>query len=139
MPAAEPDRARAVRPLLGVALAGGVGWAVDVSLLWVLHELAGVATPVAAAVGFTASALVNFALNRVVFAATRRAAPGQMLRYGVLFAANLAVVSLLVGPVAAVVGPALGGAGTGLVAAKVVLTLLLLPVNAAAYRHWVFR
>ena len=125
--------------LLGVVLAGGLGWVVDVSLLWLLHEVLGVAVPPAAAVGFTASALVNFAVNRLVFGATRRAVPGQLVRYGVLFAGNLLAVSLLVGPLARLVGPALGGGGAGLLAAKVVLTLVLLPVNATAYRRWVFR
>jgi putative flippase GtrA len=86
-------RAALIRRLPGVAGAGGAAWIVDVTILWVGHVVLGVATPLAAAAGFLASGVVNYTLNRRVFAATDHR---RLRRYLVLFGANLVIVSVAV-------------------------------------------
>lgn len=57
--------------------------AIDVGLLTGLHELLGVAIPVATTIGFWTALVVNFSLNRRwSFGSTRVGTP--MVRYGVL-------------------------------------------------------
>lgn len=128
-----------MRRLSGVAVAGGAGWLVDVSVLWLAHEVAGLPVGAAAALGFVSSGVVNFALNRLVFAGRGRPGGGQVGRYLVLFLANLAVVSTLVPALAAAWGQLLAGSGLGVVLAKVVVTAVLLPLNSFCYHRWVFR
>lgn len=126
------------RRLPGVAAAGLAGWLVDVTVLWVGHTAFGIATPVAAAAGFIASGVVNYTVNRLVF--TVRGTPGgrRLRRYGVLFAANLVVVSVAVPLLAAGFHAAVPGLPAALIAAKVLVTALLLPVNTLVYGAWVF-
>jgi putative flippase GtrA len=127
-----------VRRLSGVAGAGLTGWLVDVGLLWVGHEIAGLPAALAAAIGFLAGGLVNFLLNRIVFAGSRSRTVAQAWRYAALFAVNLALVSLSVPVLAAVIDSVAPAVPASLVAAKVTVTALLLPLNAVAYGAWVF-
>lgn len=128
-----------LRRLPGVAGAGLAGWLVDVSVLWVGHTALGVPVPIAAAAGFLAAGVVNYALNRRVFTAAGSAGDGRLRRYGLLFAANLAVVSVAVPLLADVVHTHLRAVPAALVAAKIAVTGLLLPVNTVVYGAWVFR
>jgi putative flippase GtrA len=128
------------RHLSGVVAAGALGWCVDVAVLWVAHAVLGLPVAVAAVAGFLTGGAVNFVVNREVFGGRAGAARGragdQWLRYGVLFAANLVLTAVLV-PLLAQVAPAAVPVAP-VVLAKVVLTAALVPLNALAYRTWVF-
>lgn len=136
---AAPRTTAVLRRLPGVAGAGLAGWLVDVSVLWVGHTALGVPVPIAAAAGFLAAGVVNYALNRRVFTAAGSAGGGRLRRYGLLFAANLAVVSVAVPLLADLVHTRLPAVPAALVAAKIAVTALLLPVNTVVYGAWVFR
>jgi putative flippase GtrA len=125
--------------LSGVTGAGLAGWFVDVAVLWFSHDVLGVHPVVAAAAGFLAAGLTNFLLNRLVFAGQGGRTPRQAWRYALLFGANLPVVSFAVPLVADVVHELAPGLPAPLVAGKVVVTALLLPVNAWLYGAWVFK
>lgn len=123
--------------LAGVMVAGGVGWAVDTTLLWLLHTRMGIPTALAAAIGFTASGIVNFSINRIVFHAQAASGRTQVIRFGATFAVNLALVSTLV-PLLAHAFPSTMSDGVRVVLAKLLTTAALLPMNVIAYRRWVF-
>jgi putative flippase GtrA len=125
--------------LSGVTGAGAAGWLVDVVVLWFSHDVLGVHPVVAAAAGFLAAGLTNFLLNRIVFTGQGGRTPRQAWRYALLFGANLPVVSFAVPLVADVVHELAPGVPAPLVAGKVVVTALLLPVNAWLYGAWVFK
>ncbi len=128
------------RMILGVAMAGGVGWLIDAAILWLLAARLGVPTGIAAVIAFVTSGAANFVLNRSVFGARRT---GQMhahaIRYSVIFAINVLAVGWLVPFLArqAVVLPV--SSDMRLLGAKAATTGILLPLNALAYRFWVFR
>jgi putative flippase GtrA len=123
--------------LAGVAFAGGVGWLVDTTLLWLLDTQLGVPTPLAAARGFIAAGVVNFALNRLVFRARGRAR-NQSFRYVLLFLVNLVLVSTVVPLLAHLLDTVIVRDGVRIIIAKLFTTAALLPVNTVAYHHWVF-
>lgn len=123
--------------LAGVAVAGGAGWVVDTTLLWVLDTRFGVPSAVAAAIGFLAAGVVNFFVNRVVFRG-RSGDRAQLLRYVILFLVNLAIVSTAVPLISHALTGLISQNGLRLIAAKIVTTGALLPVNAVAYHRWVF-
>jgi putative flippase GtrA len=125
--------------LSGVTGAGLAGWLVDVSLLWFSHDVLGVPAVAAAAAGFLAAGLTNFLLNRLVFAGQGGRTPRQAWRYALLFGANLPLVSFGVPLVADAVHALLPGAPAPLVLGKVVVTALLVPINAWLYGVWVFK
>lgn len=124
--------------LLGVALAGGAGWIVDVTTLWVLAVHLRVPTPVAAGIAYLTSAVVNFLLNRRVFQAQGGRTARQTKRYVLLVGLNVLIVAALVPLFAHLLRPALAGANLRLLAAKIVTTAILLPFNAVVYHRWVF-
>ena len=126
------------RQLVGTGLAGVVSWLVDTGVLWTLDAHTAVPLPVAAAAGFSCGGVTNFCLNRAVFQGTGASATRQGLRYLALFLANLAVVSVAV-PALTVALRHVDGLPAPVVLAKIALTVLLVPVNAAVYRQWVFR
>jgi putative flippase GtrA len=128
-----------LRRLSGVAGAGLAGWLVDIALLWFTHDMLGAPAVAAAAIGFLAAGAVNFLLNQIVFAGDRARTRSQAWRYAVLFGVNLPVVALSVPLVAAVVDALAPDVPASLLVAKVLVTALLLPLNAWAYGAWVFR
>lgn len=123
--------------LPGVAAAGLAGWVVDTATLWLLSQRFGVATWLAAATGFVLSGVVNFTINRRVFEAGY--SHRRVLRYLVLFAGNLAVVTVAVPLLATGLGGLFARPGLALLTAKVIVTAALLPVNTTVYGRWVFR
>lgn len=127
-----------LRRLPGVAGAGVAAWLVDVTVLWVGHTVFGLAAWSAAAVGFVASGVVNYSLNRMVFRGRRAPSGGGLRRYAVLFAANLVVVSTAVPLLADGLHAAAPAIPAALIAAKIAVTAPLLPVNAVIYGAWVF-
>lgn len=126
------------RQLIGTGLAGAISWLVDTGVLWVLDSRTGVPLSLAAAAGFTCGGMTNFCLNRAVFQGTGASPTQQGLRYLALFLANLAVVSVAVPALTALLQH-VNGLPAPVLVAKVALTGLLVPVNAAVYRQWVFR
>lgn len=136
-PARPPSRLSWAWQLAGVVLAGGAGLVVDVVLLWVLAVEAGVPRGAAAAISFTASGVVNFALNRVVFRGQGGGIGRHSRRFLVLFLNNLVVTTLLV-PLLAHGLDDLVAPESALLLAKAVTVLALLVVNAVLYRTWVF-
>ena len=81
---------------------------------------------------------MNFLINRVVFHGGREPNRGQLCRYLVLFLLNLIVVSVVVPLLAHAFTSAIAREGIRLVAAKLLTTAALLPLNALAYHRWVF-
>lgn len=138
MPISSVEKRRSSSVLLaGVAVAGGVGWLVDTALLWALDTKLGVPTPLAAALGFLAAGVVNFALNRLVFRARGRTR-NQPVRYVLLFLGNLVVVSTVVPLLAYLMAAGIVRDGVRIVVAKLLTTAALLPLNTMAYHRWVF-
>lgn len=127
-----------VRQLVGTGLAGAISWLVDTGVLWTLDTHTGVPLSLAAAAGFSCGGITNFCLNRAVFQGTGASAAQQGVRYLALFLANLAVVSVAVPALTAALRH-VDGMPAPVVLAKIALTGLLVPVNAAVYRQWVFR
>ncbi|MBD9698175.1 GtrA family protein [Flavimobilis sp. GY10621] len=123
----------------GVLVAGGVGWIVDVALLWVLDTRVGLPTSVAAATAFLASGVANFLINRAVFRTKHGSARRtQLFRYAVLLLANTLAVSLLVPLLAHPLSASTGNWDVALLLGKALTTALILPLNVLGYRAWVF-
>jgi len=126
------------RQIVGVGVAGGAGWVVDATLLWVLDTLFGIPTSIAAATGFLASGAVNFLINRLVFRPDGVARRVQGAKYLALFLINLLIVSAAVPLLAGMLAEMAGPPGTNLIVAKIITTAALLIPNTFMYRHWVF-
>ena len=131
------DRGWAFRTA-GTVVAGAIGWAIDVALLWTLAIGLGVAAPIAAACGLTASGGVNFVINRAVHGGAEPRREGEFTRYVSLFALNVVLTAVSVPLLADLLGGVLADRGLQLVAAKVVVTAVLLLFNSYAYHRWVF-
>lgn len=109
---------------------GGVCFAFDFGLLWVLHQGLGVTLAVATPVAFLASFALTYTLQRVVaFASSSRLVP-SVGRYTALVAANTVATTVIV-----------WGAdrlGFGWEAGKVLAVVATTVWNYFAYRRWVF-
>jgi putative flippase GtrA len=123
----------------GTVAAGGIGWVIDVALLWGLAVGLGVPTSIAAACGLIASGVINFLVNRVVHGGAEAHRRRELMRYGALFGVNLILVAVSVPLIAQLLSPVLANRGLELLGAKVVVTAALLLANAYAYHRWVFR
>lgn len=128
-----------IRVLAGVAGAGAVSWLIDVGLFWTLVTHVGMDRSSAGALAFAVSGLVNFVLNRSVFSHPDMPRTGtQVRRYLVLFAVNTAITATLI-PIAVDLVAHFGGdANVSLILGKVLVTALVLPINAFFYHIWVF-
>lgn len=130
---------RWLRQLAGVALAGGLGWLVDMLILWLLAARLGAPTSISAVVGFVSSAVVNFWINNSVFRGRgSRPRSTHASRYVVLLALNTLAVAVLVPVLEQVLDSVVVNLDLLLLGAKVLTTAVLLPFNFLAYRHWVF-
>ncbi len=109
---------------------GGICFAFDFGLLWVLHQALGVMLAVATPVAFLASFALTYTLQRVVaFASSSRLVP-SVGRYTALVAANTVATTAIV-----------WGAdrlGVSWEAGKVLAVVATTVWNYFAYRHWVF-
>lgn len=111
---------------------GVVSLAVDLGVLWALHGLFGVWLPLAAAISFLSSFVVNFGLNqRWTFSATAGSTPAQLVRYTILVAANTLVTSAAV--------TAITATGLDYLFAKLIVVAVLTVTNFVLMRVWVFR
>jgi len=109
---------------------GGFCFAVDLGLLWVAHELLGVALAIATPVAFLASFVVTYTLQRVVaFTSEARVAP-SVLRYATLVAFNTVATTVIVW--------AFEDTSLGWIAGKVAAVVATTVWNYFAYRYWVF-
>jgi putative flippase GtrA len=124
---------------VGTVAAGAIGWAVDVALLWGLAVGLGVPTSIAAACGLTASAGVNFLVNRVVHGGDDAQRRRELTRYLVIFGLNLFLVAVTIPLLADLMSQVLHNRGLELLGAKISVTAALLLFNAYAYHRWVFR
>lgn len=124
---------------LGTAGAGAVGWLVDAAVLWLLARVFGVPIALAAALGFSVSGVVNFLLNRLVHDGAQNAVTGQVVRYVVLFVANLIITTVAVPIVTMWLAFVPDGAGIRLMVSKALVTAALLALNSLVYHFWVFR
>jgi putative flippase GtrA len=110
---------------------GALSVVVDVGLLVVLREVTAIPLGVCAAIAFAASLLVNFTLNRRVFADLPSGnLHRHTVRYAVLVLANWAVTVLVVTGAAAVKIPYIVG--------KLAVITACAVWNFALYRKWVF-
>lgn len=105
---------------------------VDFGLLTVLHAWWGVNVVVASVVAFMAAFGVNFGLNRGwTFQASGQPAPGQLVRFTILVAANTLVTAVGMGGLTAL--------GLNFLVAKLLITAVIVSVNYVVMRRWVFR
>jgi putative flippase GtrA len=111
---------------------GVLSLAVDLGVLWVLHGLLGVWLPLAAALSFLSSFVVNFGLNqRWTFNATEGSTPAQLVRYTILVAANTLATAIAV--------TAITNTGVDYLIAKLMVVVVLTATNFVLMRIWVFR
>ena len=133
------SRAGFVVRFLGTAGAGAFGWLIDAAVLWVLARMFGVPVALAAALGFSVSAIANFLLNRLVHDGSKNPVSGQAVRYSVLFGVNLILTTVTVPLVTDVLTFVPDEGGIRLMAAKALVTIVLLAMNSLVYHFWVFR
>lgn len=133
------SRAGFVTRFLGTAGAGAVGWAIDAAVLWALARVFGVPVALAAALGFSISAIANFLLNRLVHDGSKNPVSGQAVRYSVLFGVNLILTTVTVPLVTNTLTFVPDGGGIRLMVAKALVTIVLLALNSLVYHFWVFR
>lgn len=109
---------------------GGFSFLFDIGVLWLLHDVFGVALAIATPVAFLLSFAVTYTLQRTVaFRASDGVAP-SVLRYTLLVAFNTVATTAIVWAADAVGMPW----GVGKVAAVAATTIW----NYFAYRYWVF-
>jgi len=110
--------------------AGILSFGFDVGLLWLLHDVLGVALPIATPLAFLASFLVTYTLQRVLAFRARSSVPKSAAKYTLLVAVNTVLTTGIVWGVAELGAPWLAG--------KTVAVIVTTVGNYFAYRHWVF-
>ncbi|WP_426623251.1 GtrA family protein [Leifsonia sp. McL0607] len=141
MPAAaeEPtDQHRRVSPVrvffdhsvVRYLIAGGLAFIVDFTLLWLLHEVFGWVTWLAAAVAFLVSFVFTYTIQRVLGFSSQVPHGPALIKYTLLVVVNTVATSLIV---ALVDQSPLSWAG-----GKIIATAVTTVWNYFAYRYWVF-
>lgn len=109
---------------------GGLSFAFDFGLLWLLYDIAGVPLTVATPTAFLASFVVTYTLQRLfAFRATASVAP-SVVRYALLVVANTALTTGIVALA--------DSAGWPWAAGKLIAVAVTTVGNYFAYRYWVF-
>ena len=109
---------------------GGFSFLFDIGVLWLLHEVFGVALAIATPVAFLLSFAVTYTLQRTIaFRSSDGVAP-SVLRYAILVAFNTVATTAIVWASDAV------GLPWGL--GKVIAVISTTVWNYYAYRFWVF-
>lgn len=117
--------------LLQYLVIGVLTVGVDVGLLVLLRDGIGLPIPLAAALAFGTSVVVNFALNRLLHAGGGSGdLAGHVWRYGVLLSGNLLLT--------VVVLTAAERAGLPYLPVKLGIVAAMTCWNFLLYRHWVF-
>lgn len=102
MPTEVTDSLRTSKPSNGYRsfarflIVGVLSYAVDTGLLMLLHELARMWVPLAAALAFLSSVAVNFGLNRQWSFVSDGAVLNQLVRYFLMVGLNLGLTVLMV-------------------------------------------
>jgi putative flippase GtrA len=133
-PGAEPPRNLVQRlwshSAVRYLVVGGVAFVADFAILWLLHEVAGLNVAIAAPIGFLASFVVTYTLQRTIaFTSDARVVP-SVARYTALVIANTIATGAIVW--------AIDTGGGGWVVGKVVAVAATTLWNYFAYRYWVF-
>lgn len=116
--------------LVRYLVVGGLAFAFDFGLLWLLHDVAGVPLAIATPTAFLASFVVTYTLQRLLaFRASDAVAP-SVVRYALLVAANTLLTTGIVALADAV--------GWSWVVGKVLAVTVTTVGNYFAYRYWVF-
>lgn len=111
-------------------LVGGLSFAIDLGLLFVLHEFFGVGLWIATPIAFLTSLVFNFALQRTfTFKATNKSHV-SFLRYTALVIFNTLATDVIVNMFATTALTFAGG--------KVVATASMTIWNFFLYKHWIF-
>lgn len=109
---------------------GGLSFAFDFGLLWLLYDVAGVPLAVATPTAFLASFVVTYTLQRLfAFRATDSVAP-SIVRYALLVAANTVLTTGIVAFSESM--------GWSWALGKIVAVAVTTVGNYFAYRYWVF-
>jgi putative flippase GtrA len=117
--------------LLRYLVIGGLSIAIDVSLLFTLHSIAGVQISIATTIGFLVSLIFNFVCNRIAMAGSEtEQVMRHAFRYGLLVVANLLIT------VAVVTGA--HHVGVSYLLAKLAVVAASTCWNFVLYRRWVF-
>lgn len=111
-------------------VAGGLSFAFDVGLLWVLHDIVRISLPVATPAAFLASFVVTFTLQRMLAFRAQNAMTVSVVRYAVLVVVNTILTTLIVW--------GLTELGSAWIVGKTVAVVLTTIGNYFAYRYWVF-
>ena len=111
-------------------IVGVLSFALDLGLLMVLHEIAGVALWIATPVAFVTSLVFNFLLQRIYTFKAKNKGHVSAAKYGLLVVFNILATDAIV----------LLFAETGLTYAvgKVVSTALTMVWNFFIYKYWIF-
>ena len=118
------------RRVIRFLIVGALSFGIDLGLLILLHEVAGVELWIATPLAFITSLVFNFLLQRrYTFQATNKG-PVSAVKYGVLVVFNIFATDLIV----------LFFAGTELTYAtgKVVSTVSTMVWNFFIYKYWIF-
>ncbi len=110
---------------------GAVSFAIDLGLLALLHEGAGVDLWIATPVAFLTSLVFNFLVQRKFTFQSDQRAHVSFLKYGALVAFNVVATDIIVNVIA--------GAGQSYAIGKVVATIATTGWNFLLYKHWIFK
>ena len=116
--------------LIRFVTVGAVSLSTNTAALYVLHGVLGIWLPVAAALSFAVSFVVNFGLNRMWTFDSDGAMFGHLWRYLSLVLLNLGLNALLV--------PSLTWLGLPYLISQVVTTTSLSMMNYLVSRRWIF-
>jgi putative flippase GtrA len=109
---------------------GGLSLLTNTAALYALHGVLGMWLPLAAALAFAISFVVNFGLNRMWTFESDGALAGHLWRYLALVLANLALNAALVTGLSAV--------GVPYLLSQVIVTAMLSAANYVVSQRWIF-
>lgn len=118
------------RRVVRFLVVGGLSFAIDLGLLMILHEVAGVALWIATPVAFVTSLVFNFLMQRLyTFKATNKGHVSAF-KYGALVVFNIVATDAIV--------LLFAESGLTYAAGKVVSTALTMVWNFYIYKYWIF-
>jgi putative flippase GtrA len=110
---------------------GVASFAIDLGLLALLHEGAGVDLWIATPVAFLASLVFNFLVQRKFTFQSDERAHVSFLKYGALVVFNVVATDVIVNVIA--------GSGQSYAIGKVIATVATTGWNFLLYKHWIFK